>query len=507
MVAGLAYALWPAGISLASVVGTDIPTAAMMLLALALLCAWGPTRPLLASVAFGAAMGLAAYFRAVALPLTALAAVYWMMRRAGARATITRTALAIAVTILLLLPWGLRNRRQSGEFYLTDSHGGITALMGNDPNTEGTYSRSLGIMFLDLTGRTFLTEPHRQTDRIAYGLAKQWITFDAAWTVGMIAKRIERLVAPERGLLYWSVYRPGVLPPAAAGWFNQHRPAVTGLTDLFYLLFVVGLAAGLAFAVAERHWLALLPLPFALVLAGTYALFVAEPRYRLSSEVLLFPLAALGASRLGACGRRAVGSLLVRAARRVSAPLPARFTDAAGAAMSVVERRGLRGTVVVLSVVALGAFIVVRGGSALREGHRWAATVWRVDERPQVALWRAVDRNGDPSPVRGAPPGATLTLPPARDHAVAEVVLPDLVLPGGSVTVDATVAWRGDTTSGARLVLGGVSTGAGTANVRGSFQHGGGPVRLSVRLEKAPEVRASVSVLITNVSLKTGGAP
>ncbi|MBC8134152.1 MAG: hypothetical protein H7X95_14315, partial [Deltaproteobacteria bacterium] len=303
LLAGLAYALWPAGIAVSSVIGTDIPTATLILLALASLCAWGETRPLLAAVGFGATMGVAATFRAVALPLTVLSALYWLAVRSGARATIARTALAAAMTVLILLPWGLRNLRQNGEFYLTDSHGGITALMGNDPNTEGTYSRGLGTTFRQLTGRTFLMEPHRVTDRVAYDLAKQWMAFDPAWTAGMIALRIERLFAPERGLLYWPVYRRGVVPPATAAWFNQHRPLVTGVADFFYVLFVLGVIAGVAFAVVERRFTVLVPLPFALSLAATYALFVAEPRYRLTTEVLLFPLFGFGVARLAAAVR------------------------------------------------------------------------------------------------------------------------------------------------------------------------------------------------------------
>jgi hypothetical protein len=114
-----------------------------------------------------------------------------------------------------------------------------------------------------LPGRTFLDEPHRQTDRLAYAIAKRWIGFDPVWTLGMIAMRTERLLAPERGLLYWPVYRSGVVPPATAQWFNQHRAALTGVADLFYLAFVVGLGAALAFSWAERRWSVLVPLPFA----------------------------------------------------------------------------------------------------------------------------------------------------------------------------------------------------------------------------------------------------
>ena len=72
------YALWPAGVAMSSVVGTDVPAAALIATALALLVAFGATRPLTAALAFGAAMGLAAWVRAVALPLSALSLGYWL---------------------------------------------------------------------------------------------------------------------------------------------------------------------------------------------------------------------------------------------------------------------------------------------------------------------------------------------------------------------------------------------------------------------------------------------
>ena len=521
--AGLGYALWPAGIAMSSVIGTDIPAAAMMLLALSFLCAWGESRPRLAAASFGATMGVAAYFRAVALPLTVLSAAYWMARRVGVRATVVRTVIAMVVTALLLVPWGLRNRRQSGEMYLTDSHGGITALMGNDPNTEGTYSRSVGIMFHELTGRTFLSEPHRETDRAAYAIAKQWIWFDPVWTLGMIALRCERLFAPERGLLYWPLYRPGVVPAATAAWFNQNRWEVAGLVDLFYFIFVLGMMAGLAFAWAERRWMALVPLPFAVALAGTYALFVAEPRYRLTSEVLLFPLAALGLVRMFTSARRAVAAL----PRRLSSlslsslsslPSIARVAGQAWSMPSRVERRALIGTLVALGGLALGALVVVRGGAAARTRHRWAATVWHVDGRPQLALWRGHADGRGPSPVRGAPPAVLLTLGPGRREVEAEIVLPDLVMPAGLIQVGGRVTWQGDPALGTRVGVGPTGTApaaismvsaapdfSGRTDLVGVFHHQGGPVHLLARLSRPTEVSGSSSALIGDVVLTTAG--
>ncbi|HEY8927312.1 MAG TPA: hypothetical protein VIU64_23175, partial [Polyangia bacterium] len=357
LVATLLYAAWPGGIALASVVGTDIPAAALLLLALALLVRGTATRPRAAAIAFGAAMGLASYLRAVALPLSAVALGFWLLQGARLRTALARTALSIAVTLLVLAPWAARNARTEGRLSFTDHHGGITALMGSYPNTEGTYARSLNIMFKELTGRTFLSQPHRETDRDAYAIAKGWMRFDPAWTAGMIALRLERLFAAEHGLLYWSVYRPGVLPfgSGAWAWFARHRALVTNAVDAFYLLFVVGACAGLAFAIAERRFAIMLPAACGVLLAGTYALFVAEPRYRVTTEALFFPVAGFGLQRLGALG----------------------LALARGRGADAVGRRGAVLTTVIATALVAGAFAVVAGGQALRDRHRWAVSLWR----------------------------------------------------------------------------------------------------------------------------------
>ena len=320
---------------------------------------------------------------------------------------------------------------------------------------------------------------------------------------------------PERGLLYWPVYRPGVLPPKAAAWFNRYREQATGLADLFYLLFVAGLGAGLAFACAEKRWTALVPLPFALALAGTYALFVAEPRYRLTSEVLLFPIAAFGWVRLFSSARRAIEPLIPSAA---GAPPTIAPSPSPSPSSWSIERRGLIGTLGILGALVLGAVVVVRGGAALRLRHRWAATVWHVDGQPRSAFWRTYGGDGGPSWVRGAPPAAALTLLPGRREVVAEIVLPNVVMPAGPVQVAATVTWEGHPATGTRVALGDADTPAaaiaivpvppagssGTA-LQGIFDHPGGPVRLHARLSQPSDAHASPSALIGDVVLTTVG--
>ena len=111
----------------------------------------------------------------------------------------------------MLLPWGLRNHHRYGELFLTDSHGGHTALVGANPNTEGTYSRSLNRLFAEGTGYALFASPHRESDRAAYALAKQWTAFSPRYALGLLAAKADRLLGLERPLLYWPLYRQSVL--------------------------------------------------------------------------------------------------------------------------------------------------------------------------------------------------------------------------------------------------------------------------------------------------------
>ena len=300
----IAFALWPAGVAVSSVVGTDMPAAALLAFALGLLVTLGPRRPYAAAIAFGAAMGLCAWVRAVALPLSLLAFGYWLARRQRLRRALALTAVGVATTLFVLLPWGIRHVRGSGALYFTDDHGGITALIGANPNSEGTYTRALNRMFKDVTGRSVLDEPHRETDRAAYAIAREWFRFEPGYALGLATLKADRLFDPEHRLLYWSIFRPGVLVGRPAAWFAARKGAITGFADGFGLA-VAGLAlAGLAVAVARRRWGLLALVPFQAALVATYAVFFAEPRYRLPIEMLALPFVALALGEIVGLARR-----------------------------------------------------------------------------------------------------------------------------------------------------------------------------------------------------------
>src|SRR5947208_638678 len=79
--------------------------------------------------------------------LALLSAVYFGAQGAPWRSVLRSTAVAGLAAAVVLAPWAVRNRLRYGETFFTDSHGGLTALVGANPNSEGRYSRSLNRMF------------------------------------------------------------------------------------------------------------------------------------------------------------------------------------------------------------------------------------------------------------------------------------------------------------------------------------------------------------------------
>ncbi len=463
------YALWPAGVAMSSVVGTDVPAAALVVGALALLAALGGARPWTAALAFGAAMGLAAWVRAVALPLSALSLGYWLSLRLRLGRALALTAAGLAAALVVLSPWALRHLRQSGSLYFTDDHGGITALIGANPNSEGTYTRALNRLFKDVTGRSVLDEPHHTTDQAAYAMVREWTRFEPRYTLGLITLKAERLFDPEIRLLYWPIFRNGTLVGPRAAWFARHHDAIETVADGFGLTVLALALAGIGIALARRRWALLALLPFQLALAATYVLFFAEPRYRLPIEMLAFPFVALAVGEVAALGL-ALG-------RRRPADL----------------RHALRALGPALLLVLLWRSVwpaVLDGGRALRAHHRWAATeaAFRSGSETgtRLLLWRPTPPFSRTSPIEGAPSGVHLRVG-ADGETRVHVRLGGGAVAGGTYLVALKVA--DEAADAARLsIADGVfdlPPGSPT-EVEVPLRHAGGPLETDVALAGQP---------------------
>ena len=402
LIAGLLYAVWPAGIAMASVTGTDMPAAVLLIVAAYFLMRHAGTRPLVAAILFGLFTGFAAYIRAIVVPLAALSVLVFRASGKTWRQSLLSTGVACAVALLVLSPWAVRNRLRYGETFFTDSHGGLTALVGANPNTDGCYSRSLNRMFRDVSGFALLAEPHRQADRASLDLAKTWVKLDPVFSFGLLASKAERLFVHERALLYWPLFRAGVLPPPQRDFFARHRTGIELFADAFWLTCLALALMGCGLAYARRQWLALSLLPQAAVLAMLYTIIFSEPRYRMPICMLLLPFTALSVDWIW---RTTHG--LARAT-----PPPSWKREAAIAT-------GLAASIFILAPVLAWA-----GGRA-RESHRFTVHECEVAGRSRYCIWRTVvgasDLHGEPG-VRGVWNGVGIALPatgPDKPGAIA----------------------------------------------------------------------------------------
>ncbi|HXU62311.1 MAG TPA: hypothetical protein VN962_11445, partial [Polyangia bacterium] len=440
--------------------GTDMPAAALLALAVWVLAALAPRRPLGAPVAYGVVTGLSVYIRAIALPLAALAALHFRARGARWMHVLTRTTAAVLVALLLLLPWGIRNHRRYGEFFLTDSHGGHTALVGANPDSEGTYSRSLNRLFTEGTGYSLFKPPHRQSDQVAYALAMHWSKVSPGYALGLLVAKADRLMGRERSLLYWPLYRQSVLPEG--NWFDAHRTGIERVVDGFYAFLIAMALVGAVAAAARRNWpaLSLLPLPVALI--GVYTLFFAEVRYHLAIVALLLPFAGAG------------------------------VVWTIGATVDAVTRQGSRRRllreVAVAAGVVLAVFIgwprLVGAAERLRARDRWGVCVCRV-----AGVKRLCDvvPAGQPapaaSPVRGVWDGFGLRLDAPAAAASWAVPLPagryrvSFVAEVAAGSAPANLAVQA---GGAPLAAVALSPGATPVTVSGVVRHPGGDLQIFV---------------------------
>lgn len=482
LLAGLLCALWPAGIAQSSVTGTDMPAAALMGLGCFFLVRHAAHRPWRAAVMFGIFMGLATSIRAIAFPLCALAVLPLRAAGQGWRRSLKGAVLACAVAALLLVPWAVRNRLRYGETFIGDSHGGVTALVGANPNSDGNYSRSLNRMFAEVTGMRVLGEPHRQVDRASLAMALPWMGFDPAFTVGQLIFKAERLLVRERGLFYWPLFRAGVLPPAAAFTAGCWRTFLENLADGFWMITLGAALAGLAQAILRRRWLALSLVPFVVVLSGLYIAIFSEPRYRLPMALVVFAFAASGWAWAGQTAWRAL--------RERTLPRDARREIGLAAGLCLL--------------VFLGGPALAHAGALLRDGNRWSVQVCRVNQVARLCSWRNVGKNQpDGRPVvRGVWDGVGLAIPGARPDGPQESLAEtELDLSSGVYTVqaaldisplddlhhvaDGLVGWQAQGLSVEPLSLVAVAHTShigGTLSLRGELAHPGGKLHLRLRV-------------------------
>lgn len=199
-------------------------------------------------VAAGVVMGVATLVKSqtlVVVPLVlgigVLQAPNFWRAIPGAAARIT---LVIAVAVLVIAPWTLRNHRELGAWVAVSSNGGITLLTGNNDSANGGYTPEDPVVQA-LNARTELTELEYDAEAKRLGFA--WIKANPGRFAAVMPLKLLRLWGPD-GEAIWSYERGAAAYPANAGLFFAVRLA----NQAWYFLLLLGFAIAALVMVRQR---------------------------------------------------------------------------------------------------------------------------------------------------------------------------------------------------------------------------------------------------------------
>ena len=194
-------------------------------------------------------------------------------------------AVGAMATVLVLLPWAMRNQRVLGQWIWTTTNGGITAWDGLQPGATGASDQRFVKSMPELR---MMGELER--DKYFRGLVRQSIGSDPGRVVLLGVRKILRTWSP--------------VPLSETFGRAAYVVAGAGYAIPVLILAVTGFFMGLRASLAMRRQMVVLLLPL-LLLTVVHALSVGSLRYRMPLEPLLAVAAAVGASGLvSRCGYR-----------------------------------------------------------------------------------------------------------------------------------------------------------------------------------------------------------
>lgn len=253
----------------------------------------------LAGVVFGVAMLVKAQ-TLVVVPLI-FAIRLWREGEAWRRLPmlVAQGALVVALALLTVSPWTLRNHRELGAWVMVSTNGGITLLTGNNDTARGGFTPGDPVV-QRLNARSELNE--LQFDAEAKRLGVAWIAAHPGRFLMLIPMKLAQLWGPD-GDAQWAY---------ELGWPGWARFATLGhglrlLNQGVYGVMLLGMAAFAVVRLRRRGerlidwWL--LPYGIAAYVSAIAVVFSGQPRFHFP----VMPFAAMACGWLVAdwLGRRA----------------------------------------------------------------------------------------------------------------------------------------------------------------------------------------------------------
>jgi len=285
---------------------------------LLLLCLW--VLPTVASFAGswraiivgGVLLGLASLTRPTGFTYALwVAAASVIFLRASWRDRLLRPGVFMALVVLCLLPWGLRNQAAYGKLTLFTLQGGTTFYQGNNASVleEPSYYGGVAPLYMLPRHQEIRTMATVPKDSLCWALGKQFLRDNKSKVPLLAARKFQRL---------WRFRSDVGMAGIRSGWWFDNNSVLGRIASTFdagfvYALFVIPLfVVGLVWTRREYQKLWFV---YGIIVAHTAIamVFHGSLRMRMPIEPVIVMLAA-----------DAIRRLLVwyRAKRRSSAPLP-----------------------------------------------------------------------------------------------------------------------------------------------------------------------------------------
>jgi 4-amino-4-deoxy-L-arabinose transferase-like glycosyltransferase len=295
-VAGGIYAFFPGAIGFTALTLSEPLFTFLLTAALAVLVHRGANDRWIASaVAFGVLTAAATYVRGLALLLPLLAGA-WLFLAGGRSAHAVRfAATALAVVVLLSLPWAVRNTVRLGELTYLSTNFGQDLRTGHNPNATGglDFHEQVAWAFQFTDRPPVEAELAKNRQGVREGI--RYAVTHPLREIELSVRKVVRLYSDDADSLRWAEqYGASPLLGEAA------RSRLFLLFNAYYyfvgVVAVIGLASGLR---ARAPW-ALLGALVVIYWTVVHVAFFAEPRF----HAPLLPLIALLAAGVRASGKK-----------------------------------------------------------------------------------------------------------------------------------------------------------------------------------------------------------
>jgi 4-amino-4-deoxy-L-arabinose transferase-like glycosyltransferase len=189
-------------------------------------------------VAAGVLVGIATLVKAQTIVLVPLLFAIELLRETPfwrrVPAAAMRTALVLALGLLTVLPWSIRNHDQLGHWVLVSTNGGHTLLTGNNDSADGGYTPQDPVVQAVLAKGL----PEIERDAVQKDLAIAWIADNPGKFLALMPSKFWQLWGPD-GEAMWFF-------EAAAPSFERNRGlylAVRYVNQVWYGLLLAGFIA------------------------------------------------------------------------------------------------------------------------------------------------------------------------------------------------------------------------------------------------------------------------